>query len=49
MAKAKLSKNETQKVTFAAKRKRPGVHCKKRNSSSKRAKNYNKRYRGQGR
>jgi hypothetical protein len=29
--------------------KRPGVHSKKKNSSSKKAKNYKKAYRGQGR
>ena len=30
-------------------KKRPGVHSKKKNSSSKNAKNYKKSYRGQGR
>lgn len=30
-------------------KKRPGVHSKKRNSVHKTGKNYNKRYRGQGR
>ena len=30
------------------KRKRPGVHSKKKNSSHKKAKNYKKAYRGQG-
>lgn len=30
-------------------KKRPGVHSKKKNSSSKNAKNYKKAYRGQGR
>jgi hypothetical protein len=30
------------------KKKRPGVHSKKKNSVHKSGKNYNKRYRGQG-
>ena len=44
MAKAQSS------ITFRPKggRKRPGVHSKKRNSVHKTGKNYNKKYRGQG-
>jgi len=50
MAKAKKDKgNESRKVTFGVKRKRPGVHAKKRNSRGKHSKNYKKAYRGQGR
>ncbi len=48
MAKAK-STNESRKVTFGAKRKRPGVHSKTKTSRNKRGSNYKKRYRGQGR
>lgn len=32
-----------------SRKKRPGVHSKKRNSVNKFGKNYNKKYRGQGR
>jgi len=32
----------------SASRKRPGVHSKKKNSVHKNSKNYNKKYRGQG-
>ena len=32
-----------------SKKKRPGVHSKKKNSSHKHSKNYVKKYRGQGR
>jgi hypothetical protein len=32
-----------------AKKKRPGVHSKKKNSSNKKSKNYRKKYRSQGR
>lgn len=49
MAKKQSTGRETQHVTFGAKRKRPGVHAKTRNSGSKRSKNYKKQYRGQGR
>lgn len=31
------------------KRKRPGVHSKKRSSNNKHSRNYKKKYRGQGR
>jgi len=48
MAKAK-STNESRKVTFGAKRKRPGVHAKTKSSRNKRSSNYKKRYKGQGR
>ena len=48
MAKSK-STNESRKVTFGAKRKRPGVHGKTKQTGNKRSKNYKKRYRGQGR
>jgi len=46
MAKAKTQSS----ITFRPKggRKRPGVHSKKRNSVHKTGKNYNKKYRGQG-
>ena len=46
MAKAKTS----SAATFIAKpkRKRPGVHSKKKSSKSKRSKNYKKSYKGQG-
>ena len=33
----------------SAKKKRPGVHSKSKTSNSKHAKNYKKKYRGQGR
>lgn len=33
----------------SSKRKRPGVHSKCRNSNLKKSKNYNKKYKGQGR
>ena len=32
----------------SAKKKRPGVHAKSKSSNSKQAKNYKKKYRGQG-
>jgi hypothetical protein len=32
-----------------SKRKRPGIHSKKKNSATKTSKNYVKRYKGQGR
>lgn len=37
------------KYVKAAKSKRPGVHSKNNNSSSKNSVNYKKKYRGQGR
>jgi len=46
MAKLKSSSVNSLGVT---KKKRPGVHAKTKTSRSKNAKNYNKKYRGQGR
>lgn len=45
------AKNSTQAVTVRkkVKKKRPGVHSKKKVSKSKNAKNYKKTYKGQGR
>jgi hypothetical protein len=34
--------------TTRARKKRPGIHSKKKSSNSKKATNYKKRYRGQG-
>jgi hypothetical protein len=47
MAKTKQT-SATKMYSPKPKRKRPGVHSKKRNSNSKRSKNYKKAYRGQG-
>ena len=47
MAKAKVS--ESLKFKAKTKKKSPGVHSKKKSSSSKTAKNYKKAYVGQGR
>lgn len=47
MAKAKVNVLSTFRPKGG--RKRPGVHSKKRNSVHKTGKNYNKKYRGQGR
>jgi hypothetical protein len=47
-AKAKSTTSSSTKVN-SNKRKRPGVHSKKKNSVSKSGKNYKKAYRGQGR
>jgi hypothetical protein len=50
MAKTKGgSISQNKKVSFGRKRKRPGVISKKKNSTSKRSKNYRKKYKGQGR
>jgi hypothetical protein len=47
---AKKTTTSTVRTHIARPRKkRPGVHSKKKNSKSKRAKNYAKSYRGQGR
>jgi hypothetical protein len=46
MAKAKAK--ETLNFHAKPKSKRPGVHSKKKNSVHKTGKNYNKKYRGQG-
>ena len=49
MAKAKSNTSVTRSHLASPKKKRPGVHSKKKNSRSKNAKNYKKAYRGQGR
>lgn len=47
---AKASKTASARTHVArARKKRPGVHSKKKSSNSKSAKNYKKRYAGQGR
>jgi hypothetical protein len=47
---AKKSTTAVAKAFLAKpKRKRPGVHSKKKSSNSKKATNYKKAYRGQGR
>jgi hypothetical protein len=45
---AKATKSVTSKVTKKARRKRPGVHSKKKSSGLKMSKNYLKKYKGQG-
>ena len=45
MAKAKVTSNSIE----SNRRKRKGVHSKTKNSASKNAKHYKKKYRGQGR
>ena len=47
MAKAKIS--EVRAFHAKPKKKNPGVHAKKKSSSSKTSKNYKKAYVGQGR
>jgi len=49
MAKKGTSTSASVKITFASKKKRPGIHSKKKNSFNKKSKHYKKRYRGQGR
>jgi len=49
MAKAKSNTSSTRTHLKSPKKKRPRVHSKKKNSRSKKAKNYKKAYRGQGR
>lgn len=46
-----MAKQQTARVDVRKnpKKKRPNVHSKKRTSNSKRAKNYKKKYKGQGR
>jgi len=46
-----MAKKKMAEVVFRPKTKidRPGVHSKKRSSNHKNAKNYTKKYRGQGR
>jgi hypothetical protein len=47
---AKASKTSNVRTHIAKPhKKRPGVHSKKKSSKSKRAKNYKKSYKGQGR
>lgn len=47
---AKQTKTTTSAIRLATtKKKRPDVHSKKKNSRSKKSKNYRKAYRGQGR
>jgi hypothetical protein len=47
---AKASKtSSTRTHTTRARKKRPGIHSKKKSSNSKKASNYKKRYKGQGR
>lgn len=47
---AKQTKTTASPLRIAsAKKKRPDVHSKKKNSRSKKSKNYRKAYRGQGR
>jgi len=48
MAKAKM-KETLGGFRKKAKKKRPGIHSKKKASASKKSKNYKKPYRGQGR
>ena len=47
MAKPKQT-SATKMYNPSPKKKRPGVHSKKKTSKSKRSKNYKKAYRGQG-
>jgi hypothetical protein len=49
MAKKPTSVRDTKKVTFSTKKKRPGIHSKKKASRHKHGKYYLKRYSGQGR
>ena len=46
---ARSKSNTSTKVQLNVKRNLKGVHSKKKNSSLKASKNYNKQYRGQGR
>lgn len=45
---AKAKGGSIAKNVLSSKRKRPGVHSKKKTSKCKTSKNYSKRYRGQG-
>ena len=45
---AKVSKTISTRFVKKARRKRPGVHSKKKNSGLKMSKNYRKKYKGQG-
>jgi hypothetical protein len=46
---AKASTTSTRSHLAKPKKKRPGIHSKKKSSNSKSSKNYKKTYRGQGR
>lgn len=48
MAKAKSKSSEVRSFIRKSKKKRPGVHAKKKTSRGKKSKNYKKLYRGQG-
>lgn len=48
MAKAKSNTTNTRTHLASPKKKRKGVHSKKKSSRNKRSKNYKKLYRGQG-
>jgi hypothetical protein len=48
MAKAKVGSSSASTWHAKPKRKRPGVHAKKKNSVHKKGKHYNKKDRGQG-
>lgn len=43
-----MAKNASTLQLNTPKKRRPGVHSKKKNATNKNAKNYNKAYRGQG-
>jgi len=45
---AKVNQSGGGAFDKSSRSKRPGVHSKKRNSVHKKGKNYNKKYRGQG-
>jgi hypothetical protein len=45
---AKATKTISTRFVKKARRKRPGVHSKKKNSGLKMSKNYRKKYKGQG-
>jgi len=45
---AKVTKSVTTRFSKKARKKRPGVHSKKKSSGLKMSKNYRKKYKGQG-
>lgn len=49
MAKVKSTTTTSRTFMSKPKKKKPGVHSKKRHSKSKKSVHYKKRYRGQGR
>lgn len=49
MAATKSKPSSTSTFRAKSRKKRPGVHSKKKSSTSKKATNYTKSYRGQGR